>query len=543
MQQRAPQFLVLEDRSYRSLRGALAALWETDPPAQSIGLYHSRVWPKDHHPVPGLFTSVFIHFSFVLLLVRLPFSLFFHRASTQPKAEEHHVHEIVYVLHPLNLSDHFLAVRPKGLGGKPGQGSLPNRPPARGGTAFHPALTIISNPPLPDNTRQTIVQPSSPPKLKIPRDLRLPNVLIGSTLAEPPKPESAATPPRPEIQVPVVPRIQSSPSTPAAPTLALTPPTNPLPNPLLPVSPPPAAPPEPSKTTEAPAIADLGIHAGTSSGASRLLSLSIDPAPAAESVTLPPGNRLGAFSISPAGGTEGSPGGIAGGDARGGSGGNGGGGDASAGVGAGDAGGGGGGTATVSEGISISGGNGNESGALPSFFASTLVYPVKPPGPRRLAMVVTAGPTGGGGLQVYGVLKGGKIYTIYLPMPGRNWVLQYCVHNSSARSNSIRPSHGIEIRMDQAIVPPSAAEQFDFHRPPLSKSATNGKQMIILQGIIREDGSVGELKILQGLLEAVDQAALAAFSRWKFRPALRSDKPIAVEVLVGIPLILPATYQ
>jgi outer membrane biosynthesis protein TonB len=67
--------------------------------------------------------------------------------------------------------------------------------------------------------------------------------------------------------------------------------------------------------------------------------------------------------------------------------------------------------------------------------------------------------------------------------------------------------------------------------------------MIILRGIIREDGAVSELKILQGLLEAVDQAALAAFGRWKFRPALRADKPIAVEILVGIPMILPATYQ
>jgi TonB family protein len=65
--------------------------------------------------------------------------------------------------------------------------------------------------------------------------------------------------------------------------------------------------------------------------------------------------------------------------------------------------------------------------------------------------------------------------------------------------------------------------------------------MIILQGVIREDGSVGELKVLQGFHETVDQAALAAFSRWKFRPAQRSTKPIAVEILVGIPVILPVT--
>jgi len=278
-------------------------------------------------------------------------------------------------------------------------------------------------------------------------------------------------------------------------------------------------------------------------------------------VALPPGNRQGAFSISPAGGKEGSPGGIPAGDARGGNGGgNGAGGDASTGLGPGDKGGGGGGEASkglgsgdkgggggavATENVSISGAsngasNGNKDGILPSFFASTMVYPVAPPGPRRPGMVVTAGPAGGGGLQVYGVLKGGKIYTIYLPMPGKNWILQYCAHDSPAASQVQQP-RSVEIRLDPGILPPSALEQFDFHRPPMSKSAADAKGMIILQGVIREDGSVGELRVLQGLLETVDQAALAAFSRWKFVPARRSNKPIAVEVLVGIPVILPTT--
>jgi hypothetical protein len=32
----------------------------------------------------------------------------------------------------------------------------------------------------------------------------------------------------------------------------------------------------------------------------------------------------------------------------------------------------------------------------------------------------------------------------------------------------------------------------------------------------------------------MDEAARLAFSRWKFRPAMRSGKPVALEVLVGI---------
>jgi hypothetical protein len=155
-------------------------------------------------------------------------------------------------------------------------------------------------------------------------------------------------------------------------------------------------------------------------------------------------------------------------------------------------------------------------------------------------MVVTAGPAGGGGLQAYGVLKGGKIYTIYLPMPGKNWILQYCAHVGSAAGQGQEP-HSVEIKLDPGVVPPSSLEQFDFRRPPVSESDPSRKEMIILQGVILEDGSVGELKVYKGLLEAVDKAALAAFSRWKFRPAQRLNRPIAVEVLVGIPVTLPAT--
>ena len=60
--------------------------------------------------------------------------------------------------------------------------------------------------------------------------------------------------------------------------------------------------------------------------------------------------------------------------------------------------------------------------------------------------------------------------------------------------------------------------------------------MIVLHGIIDKDGAVQKLNIYQGVKNLADQAALAAFDRWKFKPALENGKPIAVEILVGIPL-------
>ena len=59
--------------------------------------------------------------------------------------------------------------------------------------------------------------------------------------------------------------------------------------------------------------------------------------------------------------------------------------------------------------------------------------------------------------------------------------------------------------------------------------------MIILHGFIHEDGSVSDLSVVQGLDATSNAVAIAAFSRWKFKPALRAGAPVAVEVLVGIP--------
>jgi len=551
VEQEGQQFSARKGRIQGAISHVLASIWEKDPPVQAIGLGHTRAWPKDHRSVPGLFTSSLLHFSVVLLLIRIPISLLFGPPSSSGNRTE----QVVYMLHPLTFPGFFPTLKPPGPGGKPGQGSRPNRPPARGSTVLHPTLTIISNPPRPDNSRQTILQPSSPPHLKIPYEIRLPNILIG-TLAPPPPARRLALPPAPApkpIERPIVVPTRAPTPMPPAPALALVTPPNPLPNPALPVAvpPPPTPPPQPSESSAAKALDELDMRR-TPAGSAGLLSLSVEPAVSAGTVALPPGNREGAFSISPAGGKEGSPGGVPNGDALGGgSGGKGPAGDASTGLGPGDKGGGGGkgeageASATANPGpsdnVSISGSpNGNSDDVLSAFFAATTVYPVAPPPPRRPMMVVTAGPVGGGGLEVYRVLKGGKIYTIYLPMPGKNWILQYCAHEGSAASQS-QQHPSVEIKLESPIVPPAALEQFDFHRPPVAESEACRKEMIILQGVIREDGSVGDLKVFKGLLGTADQAALTAFGRWKFRPAQRSNKPIAVEILVGIPVLLPTT--
>jgi hypothetical protein len=154
---------------------------------------------------------------------------------------------------------------------------------------------------------------------------------------------------------------------------------------------------------------------------------------------------------------------------------------------------------------------------------------------RAPSVVVSSGPGGGGGLRVYGVLHAEKIYTIYLPMPGKNWILQYCAHDNPP--NPAPASRVVQIRLQPLLAPPKVVDQFDFHRPPMTQGPPDA--MIILHGLIRADGAVGNLEVLRGLEPAINAAALAAFARWKFAPALRAGSPLDVEILVGVPAVVP----
>ncbi len=548
-QEGAPQFLLQREARHRALWEGLKALCRRSRriPYPTLPLFFHLFTSKSYRPSRALFCSVLLHFALPFFVVRVPFlllfpSLFSLENRPAPPPREVKLVDIAMYLPPMQA---------RGPSGSPGRGTRPDRPPARGSTVFHPRATIVSAPPAPDNTRQTILQPDSPPELIIPVELRLPNVVLKapSPLPKPPLPN-------PKVKI----RGQKAPAPLVAPKpadLHLVQEPAIVPMPILEV----AAPRPP-----------LGEGSGKQSATSgsalqgdhpELLVLGVEPGGALPKIGLPPGNRYGAFSMSPFGGSPGSPGGVPGGDPQGGLGGSGSGGTGGkgSGSGAGSGAGGqsaGGGFVSISgsggapgvsgiEGVSGAGaasGVGTASGAegLSSAAIASLVYPVRrAPGPRRPKMLVRAGPTGGGGLNVYGVLRGGRIYTISLPMPGKNWVLQYCRRgNSSAGSNGgARRKRTTNVRLAPSLGSPYAEEQFDFSRASVPKDKAH--LMIVLRGVIRSDGSVGNVRVLRRLEEISDRAAVAAFRRWKFRPATQAGQPVKVEILVGIPAEVPET--
>jgi TonB family protein len=57
---------------------------------------------------------------------------------------------------------------------------------------------------------------------------------------------------------------------------------------------------------------------------------------------------------------------------------------------------------------------------------------------------------------------------------------------------------------------------------------------VILEIVVRSDGSVGDIRVRRGLDRGLDQRAIAAVRQWRFAPATRRGAPVDVIVEVGV---------
>jgi Gram-negative bacterial TonB protein C-terminal len=422
---------------------------------------------------------------------------------------------------------------PPGPGAAPGSGTQPELPPLKGATTSQAFLFAVSHPKVPDNNHQTIIQPLSPPDLRIKTDIKLPNMLLA-------KPQ----PPRVPLQFnpkEVKPLQQSNREvvtiaptlTPANVQQPLTDAliaTNANPHLAVPIGAAPA-PNMPSSTQGSSTEVGAPEIEGNGTPGQGLLILGTAPGNSSDLVALPPGNRYGDFSIVPGGAGTGSPGGQPGGSPASGSGGGSAGGSDSGGIGSGSTGGGGGNSGSANV-VSIPG-SGDSNRSLGTLEPERLVFALpKILGPRRSTLLVAAGPMGGGGLGIYGALRCGKIYTVFLPAVGKGWTLQYC-QTQPPGQDPPKKVYASVVHMEEAIVPPEAETRFDFKRTPLPPDKVH--KYVILKGRIDEEGKVTDLVVHQGLSAEMDAAAKQAFSQWTFKPAMRGGKAVSIDVLVGVP--------
>lgn len=62
---------------------------------------------------------------------------------------------------------------------------------------------------------------------------------------------------------------------------------------------------------------------------------------------------------------------------------------------------------------------------------------------------------------------------------------------------------------------------------------------VVLYAVIHADGSVGEVKVLEGFDDRLNENARKALEQWRFRPGTRDGLPVDVEAVVRVPFKVP----
>jgi TonB family protein len=124
--------------------------------------------------------------------------------------------------------------------------------------------------------------------------------------------------------------------------------------------------------------------------------------------------------------------------------------------------------------------------------------------------------------QVFG---GKRFYAMTLNMPNLN---------SSTGSWDIRFAELAGGRKEGELLAPLATETSDPGYP-LELIRANVHGTVTLYAVIHSDGKVGDIRVLNSPDERLDSYAAQALARWKFVPAERAGKPVALEAVVKIP--------
>ena len=60
------------------------------------------------------------------------------------------------------------------------------------------------------------------------------------------------------------------------------------------------------------------------------------------------------------------------------------------------------------------------------------------------------------------------------------------------------------------------------------------KGVCVLETIVEADGTTSHIRVMAGLGMGLDEKAIEAVKRWKFKPAMLKGKPVAVKIAVEV---------
>lgn len=166
-------------------------------------------------------------------------------------------------------------------------------------------------------------------------------------------------------------------------------------------------------------------------------------------------------------------------------------------------------------GVSVSGGTGVVN--LPSFSGEPA--PSGAPGRSstglddRPGLTVEASSRSGGAFNFYGMLKGDKVYTIYIDTVLGTAVLEFADPTSAAHPNQ------------RELMPPQ----------PMRADLPAGvrRSRLVIACVVDRDGAVRNVQVIESAGPAMASKVLAALPAWKFRPATRGNQPVEVNAILG----------
>jgi TonB family protein len=178
--------------------------------------------------------------------------------------------------------------------------------------------------------------------------------------------------------------------------------------------------------------------------------------------------------------------------------------------------------------------------------------------PRPVSVPGTVNPENGHGLiqplparidVAHNVLVVGVILQDRVNRPNGMWQLPTWSLNLPKLSNSrgtwvldFADAMPSALREQISLIVPIPEDAAEPQYPAdLRQKGVRGK--VVLLAVIGTNGKVSQIRVKQSLNPVLDQKAEAAFSHWKFAPALLGDKPIAMSVIVTVPfLYTPAPH-
>jgi hypothetical protein len=132
----------------------------------------------------------------------------------------------------------------------------------------------------------------------------------------------------------------------------------------------------------------------------------------------------------------------------------------------------------------------------------------------------------GGGLKDFGIFTGEQVFSVYVNVPGdsgRSWILEYA------------PMRGASDPVGTLRGPfPRKKETPQW---PAELSGRYRGQLMVVYGVIGRSGKLLNMRMMQTPNTGLNQPLFKALDQWLFSPARINGQPVAVEVLLGVPLV------